>query len=245
MMAKRKKVPAKAAALGGALLIALLSCAGVTAARYVMQKRQSGIMTAKEFYFASDLLKEPQENAVYYIDPGARTFSVTLLNHADSQRMTPMNIVYNVSVANGTADVMAGTIVGNEQNEAVITLTPSTADNSADITVTAAATSPYEKTLQAVFKRSLGNEYTVSDQPGNMAAVLTMTCADSDKDIKITLPDGLIADESDSRMSYDNGTYIFASPGQGVYSVTLLKTGMQKNYSSSGPFADAIKIQDQ
>ena len=77
MIGKRTKLPLRTLLVCGGLGLALLAGAGVTAARYVMQNRQSGVMTAEEFYFTSDLLREPSETALYYIDPKAETFPST------------------------------------------------------------------------------------------------------------------------------------------------------------------------
>ena len=81
MIGKRTKLPLRTLLVCGGLGLALLAGAGVTAARYVMQNRQSGVMTAEEFYFTSDLLREPSETALYYIDPKAETFSFHLFNY--------------------------------------------------------------------------------------------------------------------------------------------------------------------
>lgn len=249
MVAKRKKRPLRTFLACGVLALVLLAGAGVTAARYVMQNRQSGVMTAEEFYFTSDLLKEPSEAALYYIDPKAETFSFRLFNYADSQRTTPQAIAYQIEVAESgaaTAEPDKGIIAGGAAGETVITITPSqvsaTGGNPADITVTATSKSPYEKKIQAVFRRSLGNEYTVNDGAGNTAAVLTVTCADSGGVIKISLPSGVIADQADDRITYADGVYTFTAPGSGVYSVVLLKTEVSGDYSCEGNFADAITI---
>ncbi len=243
MMAKKKKP--RVVLFGGFLLLILLACAGVTAARYMMKNSQSGVVAAKEFYFTSDLLRESEKAAIYYIDPKAETFSIRLFNYADPQRTAPDQIAYSVEAENGVAEVTpaSGTLPGGAQNEAVITVTPA-AGSQEDITVTATSKAPYQKTLQAIFRRSLGNRYTVSDQPGNTAAVLTMTCADSGGNVAIALPSGVIADQADSRIAYANGTsYMFAAPGSGVYSVVLLKTDTGKDLSGSGQFANTIDIQ--
>ena len=247
MIGKRTKLPLRMLLVCGGLGLVLLAGAGVTAARYVMQNRQSGVMTAEEFYFTSDLLREPSETALYYIDPKAETFSFRLFNYADSQRTTPQAIEYQIAVSGAaTAGPDAGSIAGGAAGESVITITPSwvsaTDGNPADITVTAKSTSPYKKTLQAVFKRSLGNEYTVNDGAGNTAAVLTVTCADSGGVIKISLPSVVIADQADDRITYADGVYTFTAPGSGVYSVVLLKTEVSGDYSCEGNFADAITI---
>lgn len=222
-------------------IIILLSFAGVTAARYMMEKNQSGIMAAQEFYFTSDLLKEENEKAEYYIDPQKGTFTVNLYNYADSIRTTPENIKYQITVSGGTAaaDSGAGTLAGNVQSEAVITVS-STGDT---VTVTAISEAPYNKTLTATFIKGQGNQYEIKDEKDSLAAVLVLTCADSEKDIKITLPDGVIPDAAnDQAKAYKGNICTYHSQGQGVYSLVLLKTDSSITLSGSGSFADSLEI---
>ena len=47
MIGKRTKLPLRTLLVCGGLGLTLLAGAGVTAARYVMQNRQSGVMTAE------------------------------------------------------------------------------------------------------------------------------------------------------------------------------------------------------
>lgn len=95
------------------------------------------------------------------------------------------------------------------------------------ITVTATSSSPFSKTLKATFIPVLGNTYSIEDSPDYLAAVLTMTCTDSPKDITLILPSNVMPDETDRRVKKIVGkdnAYTFASPGKGVYSLTLLKS---------------------
>ena len=94
-----------------------------------------------------------------------------------------------------------------------------------EIKVVAESESPYKKTLTGVFKRQLGNQYVVEDEAGHIAAVLTMVCGDGEKDIRITLPSGVIPDEADIRIKdYKDDQCTFRSPGYGIYSLVLLKS---------------------
>lgn len=223
------------------ILIAIFSLSGITLARYVMEKREQGIVEADDFYFTSDLLKAPSANAKYYIDPKDTTFQITLMNFSDAFRITEKDINYTVEVENGTANPTSGMLTGKSAQSAAIMITP---DNSGDVTVTVTSTSPYEKSLSAVFHRSLGNQYEVEDISGHRAAVLTMTCIDDGKAIKIILPSGVIPDESDHRVTKADGanTYSFASPGMGVYSLVLLKEDLSVELSGEGAFGDEINI---
>ena len=204
------------------LAAGLLSLAGVTAARYVARQSESGLVSASAFYFTSDLLREGEEVPSYFVDPKQETIQVRLSNTEDGERVTGGDITYRVSVEGGTATASTGTLSGTA-GTATVSVTPA----EEKVTVTVTSTSPYEKKLSAVFVRRAGNQYALSD--GNAAAVLTIICADDAREIKLTLPDGVLPDATDTRVKADSGGgYGFESPGPGVYSLTLLKTGTQK-----------------
>lgn len=225
--------------------VILLSFAGITSARYVIRQESSTVADAEEFYFTSDLLKEKEDNAVYFIDPKATDFTINLYNYEDSQRKTNAVIKYTISVDGGTSEDSAGGELKTECNS--VKITP-LADGKGEKTVKVTATSvkPYAKTLTAEFKMILGNQFKIEDESGNRAAVLTMICADSGKDIVITLPVGVIPDATDGRVMYDNSTNkcTFSSGGSGIYSLILLKTDTAKVLSGeeTGMFADSIVI---
>lgn len=248
-----------------AVLGMLLAFSGITAARYVNQVKKGNLMSAENFYFTSDLLREESadesKTAVYYIDPLAENFTVELYNYADNMRIMSKDINYTVNVENGTANPVSGTlsVSGNSAVKAEITIRPTTnssagnagagktsgTSNTSDVTVTVTSTSPYKKTLKAVFKRELGNQFQLEDKTGNRAAVLTMTCADSSKSISITLPEGVIPDKTDSRVTeYKDNIWTFKSPGEGVYTLILLKKDASKVLTGNegGFFANSITI---
>lgn len=203
--------------------IALLGLTGVTMARYVKQQSQKGIVEAADFYFTSDYLKDEAEKAAYFVDPG-KNFSVQLYNFADTKRVTPGEITYTVTVDGGSVGTVSGSLTGSVDagGAASIEITPDAGTE--QVTVTAASTSPYQKTLTAVFHRKLGNQYLVEDTAGSRAAALIMTFGDSGKSITIDLPDGVIPDETDDRVAYSGNQCTFTSPGNGVYSLILLKS---------------------
>ena len=112
-----------------------------------------------------------------------------------------------------------------------------------EIRVVAESVFPYKKTLTGVFKRQLGNQYVVEDESGRNAAVLTMVCADGEKDITVTLPSGVIPDEADIRVTgYKDNKCTFHSPGYGIYSLVLLKSEADIGLSGKDSFADAIDL---
>lgn len=236
------------------ILIMLVILTGITMARYMTKHSQSGLLEAENFYFTSDFLKEETENAEYFIDPLKDSISVKLFNSADSQRTASTAVSYEVTADQGT--VAAGQSMGSiapgtsktgaaDSADVTILLKPLAAGERDQVTVTARSTSPYRKTLKAKFTREKGNAYYVEDSAGDTAAVLTMTCADSEKDITVKLPAEVIPDATDSRVSgYDGGTgtFLFRSPGYGVYSVVLLKSNPDSSLVQEGTFAEEIVI---
>lgn len=227
--------------------VVLASFAGRTAARYVLQKQTGGVAEAKAFYFTSDLLKE--EAPEYYVDLKDGAFTFTLSNSADSQRISSVDISYSVTTDSQNASVSIspamGTLTANTASSAVITVTPSSSTD--PITVTAAANSPYKKTLTAKFYINSSNYYEVEDSAGSTAAVLTI-CTDRQSDpngnIAITLPSGVIPDATDSRIAGGaDGQYSFQAAAPGVYSLVLLKTDTAINLSAkSTSFTNTINL---
>ena len=230
----------------------VLAATGITAARYLMEKNREGIVEAVDFYFTSDLLKEEQEHALYFIDPESKSFQIKLHNFADSLRITPGPVDYKVTVLpdGGSSVPASGKLSSTDGSQVTETLAITPDSKASAITITAESTSPYTKVLKATFKRDLGNQYIVSDEAENRAATLTMVCADSAKPITLNLPDGVIPDATDGRVtSFTDNTAVFQSPGEGVYSLILLKSNASKvlktsNGSSEGKFADTITITD-
>lgn len=223
------------------IILAVMIFMSIVVAFYIMEDKKSSVIDAKKFYFSSDLLKEETKKANYYIDPMANSISFDLYNYADSKRVSAVDIEYSIEV-NG------GHIVGSEPGKLSTsdkknTIYINPIENSMIVTVT--STKPYEKKLMATFNKGLGNQYEIDDKSGNTAAVLTMTCVDDAKDITIELPNTVLPDVNDDRVSnYDNtnGQCTYRSSGKGVYSLVLLKKDKSKQLSASGDFANMITI---
>ena len=221
---------------------AVLIFGGYTAARYVLQKTEKTVAEASEFYFTSDLLREtPKELPNYYVDPQNKDFQIALYNSVDSLRVTSADIEYEVVVQNGKAEKVKGTIRGGKANTENIRIIPGEGEER--VTVTVKTTQPYSKSLSATFTLALGNQYSIEDEAGNIAAVLTMNCTDDSKAVKLSLPDGIIPDNTDKRVSKTEDGYTFQSSGHEIYSLVLLKSNSDKNMSkASESFADSINI---
>lgn len=236
----------------------LLSFAGVTAARYVLQQKKTGIAEGQEFYFSSDLLKAKsgaEAAPMYYVDPKEGSFTVSIYNWADTERVSTTDILYQVTAKQTPADGAApaeinvtdlsptpGILKAKTVQSAMLKITP--VKDSGTVTVTVSTSAPFAETLTADFNMTLGNKYDF--YMGSGAWVLNMTCADAARDnITIKLPAPLVPDYTDTRIKKAGSadTYIFSSPGQGVYTVTLLcATQEEFEERNNIPFADKIDL---
>lgn len=246
MKIDRKKRRAKIPLLTLLITAGVLAFAGIAAARYTMQKSESGLIAAGDFYFTSDFLKESAENAEYFVDP-TEDIIIHLYNYADSLRTTQKDIQYSVKVTGGTCSASNGVLSSSSASSA--TLTVSQTGDASSVTVTVSSTEPYKKELTASFKREKGNLVTIEDAVGQRAAVLTMTCADGEKDLTINLPARVIPDQANDNVTSftDSGTCTFLSPGHGVYSLVLLKSDPQikLTVASGWDFADKITVESE
>lgn len=246
MKAKKKKFPIQGY---GIAFISLLLIIGVlairtTAGRYLIQKQSSQAAEPQNFFFASDLLQADSASALYYIDPMTNSFTIQLYNYepANSLRYTTADIEYSVEVTGGTLSSAAEPLKGKSANSETLEIVPT----SEEVVVKVSATKPYKKTLSARFLLAKGNQYSITDAEGNKAAVLTMISTDSGGEIELTLPAGLIADPTDSRLVKKNSSFYFISPGSGIYSLVLLKNYTNHDWTRSEiEFANKIEINEK
>ncbi len=245
-MGAKKFTASKKTASAIIILGILAAFAGVTAARYVMQRTNQGIIAAQDFYFTSDFLKEESDKALYFIDSKIPV-TIHLYNSEDSLRTTPGEIRYQVEVAGGTYTDSSNGVVGSSADPEVSDLVVVPDEAAQSITVTVTSTAPYKKVLTAEFKIEKGNAVGLEANVGSRVAVLTMTCADDAKAIEITLPDGVIPDQTnDNVISFDTSGRIcrFHSPGYGMYSLILFKSAPDQVLSleSGDAFAGSLEI---
>ncbi|MCH1942554.1 hypothetical protein [Holdemania massiliensis] len=249
MKAKKKKFPIQGY---GIAFISLLLIIGVlairtTAGRYLIQKQSSQAAEPQNFFFASDLLQADSASALYYIDPTTSQFTIQLYNYepANSLRYTTADIEYLVEVTGGTLSPTTDVLEGKSANSVTLEIVPTT-PNSEEVEVKVSATKPYKKTLSARFVLAKGNQYSITDSIGNKAAVLTMINTDSGGKIELDLPEGIIADPTNSRLVKDNSSFYFISPGSGIYSLVLLKNDTDHDWTRpETEFADKIEINEK
>lgn len=180
--------------------LALLSGAGAAGYIYSVLLHHYKATAESRFYFASDLLMEGPEVPVYdlYHDwtSSADTVPITieLRNSESALTISSAPISYTVKAA-GLSGGQTGVLPGGTASRAAVTLNvPCTAVNEPfEVTVTATADSPYEKTLTGRFIVRPMLTYDLDDNQGSPVARLTITLAGSpapEKDVYITWGEG-------------------------------------------------------
>lgn len=186
-------------------------------AKYTTGKKAEGYVSAAEFYFTSDILKETP--ATYTLNPGKNgetEISFELRNYADVLRWSDIPIKYSVSVspADGvTVTPSNGVISFGDDLFARVTI--SGLKNGTTYTVTATGDAGYVSTLSAIIvvKPDENNIYynVAFDHEGHYI-LLTVWTEKITGTVNITFPDGLIPDGTDPVLAavnnLDNGNYV-------------------------------------
>ncbi len=186
------------------VVLSTLAVMGIYA-KYTTGKKAEGYVSAAEFYFTSDILKETP--ATYTLNPGKNgetEISFELRNYADALRWSDIPIKYSVSVspADGvTVTPSNGEISFGDDLSAPVTI--SGLKNGTTYTVTATGDAGYVSTLSAIIvvKPDENNIYynVASDHEGHYI-LLTVWTEKITGTVNITFPDGLIPDGTDPVM---------------------------------------------
>ena len=194
-----------------------------TMAKYARQSEDKKTIVAKEFYFESDLLKDPEENAVVVLNSTATEVSFELRNHADNLRYTKDEINYTVTVKvleekEGTPelDPSYGKISGAPSDgggKATVTLMG--LEKGKKYFVEATGESGYSEKLSATFEISENEENVFKYLDKNVSEqyiLLTVWTENVAGNVSIDIPAGLVPDYTDIAMidckNYDEGKYI-------------------------------------
>ena len=196
-------------------------------AKYIQTSQYNDAITAREFYFSSDVLDGGVHEIPALDEDGTATLTFHLMNHEDQLRYLDVPITYEVTweeeqkntaetdhveSANGneagrllqgtnlSEKIAAGEGKNGQTNDKTVTI--SGLEQGKTYTVTATATAPYTKTLSAIIRVQQKNEElqaTVTDH-GNYIEVTVWT-ADKAKKIRlINQAVGVIPDNTDSSM---------------------------------------------
>lgn len=185
------------------LLIVLLFTVGGVFAKYIYNSGGMGLLSAKEFYFTSNLLTE--NTAKYVLNSKTTEISFTLGNNADKLRFSQDNIKYSITVEckkGGNPPIVTyadgeQVLSGGSVDTTSVTLEGLTMGET--YTVTATGKAGYKQTLKA--------EFTVSDKEENVHmhldtsndafVLLTVWTHNMTGPLTVITPAGLIPDNTD------------------------------------------------
>jgi len=153
-----------------AIIVGIVVFISGAVAKYIHTNSGENLVSAKEFYFVSNLLKA--EQGEYVLNSNADSITFTLENHIDELRRSEVDIKYTVTVITtdeGTSPILSlvgggsgasvtGTLTANAFSDARITLSGLVSGKT--YTVIATGTAGYEHTISAKF--------TVSDKKENV-----------------------------------------------------------------------------
>ncbi|MBE6642445.1 MAG: hypothetical protein E7615_02185 [Ruminococcaceae bacterium] len=204
-----------------AVTVLLLTVGGVFA-KYIYNTDGMNVVSAKEFYFTSNLLAEGNQKYVLNPNPDTETanISFTLGNNADKLRFSQDNISYSVTVETKNGSPVPTVIYSDSEkvlNGGAVDSTTVTLNGlqmGETYTVTATGTAGYKQTLKAEFYVSAKNEVVHKhlDTSNDAFVVLTVWSENVKGELTIEVQkSGLIPDNTDSILgnvyNYLNGSY--------------------------------------
>ena len=187
------------------VLIVLLFTVGGVFAKYIYNSGGMGLLSAKEFYFTSNLLTE--NTAKYVLNSKTTEISFTLGNNADKLRFSQDNIKYSITVGCKSGDSYPEENIKYADSEQVLS------GGSVDTTsitlkgLTMGETYTVTATGKAGYKQTLKAEFTVSDKEENVHmhldtsndafVLLTVWTHNMTGPLTVITPAGLIPDNTD------------------------------------------------
>ena len=201
------------------LLVLLLAVGGVFA-KYVYDNGGINLLSAKEFYFTSNLLTE--NTAKYVLNSTTTEISFTLGNNADKLRFSQDDIKYEITVECKSGESYSEENIKYADSEQVLS------GGSVDTTsitlkgLTMGETYTVTATGKAGYKQTLKAEFTVSDKEENVYkhldtsnsayVLLTVWTENVIGSLKIGVTkEGLIPDNTDPALrnvfNYNDGEY--------------------------------------
>ena len=187
------------------VLIVLLFTVGGVFAKYIYNSGGMGLLSAKEFYFTSNLLTE--NTAKYVLNSQTTEISFALGNNADKLRFSQDNIKYSITVECKSGDSYPEENIKHADSEQVLS------GGSVDTTsitlkgLTMGETYTVTATGKAGYKQTLKAEFTVSDKEENVHmhldtsndafVLLTVWTHNMTGLLTVITPAGLIPDNTD------------------------------------------------
>ena len=187
------------------VLVVLLFTVGGVFAKYIYNSGGMGLLSAKEFYFTSNLLTE--NTAKYVLNSKTTEISFALGNNADKLRFSQDDIKYSITVGCKSGDSYPEENIKYADSEQVLS------GGSVDTTsitlkgLTMGETYTVTATGKAGYKQTLKAEFTVSDKEENVHmhldtsndafVLLTVWTHNMTGPLTVITPAGLIPDNTD------------------------------------------------
>ena len=187
------------------VLVVLLFTVGGVFAKYIYNSGGMGLLSAKEFYFTSNLLTE--NTAKYVLNSKTTEISFALGNNADKLRFSQDDIKYSITVGCKSGDSYPEENIKYADSEQVLS------GGSVDTTsvtlegLTMGETYIVTATGRAGYKQTLKAEFTVSDKEENVYmhldisndafVLLTVWTHNMTGPLTVITPAGLIPDNTD------------------------------------------------
>ena len=183
--------------LAVAAILTTLAVGGIYA-KYVHNGNRFGLVGTPSFYFQSDLLMA--SGARYTLNSGTKSVTFTLTNSADDLRFSDEDISYTVTSDGGSLSVTEGSLTKAKKSEVTVTL--SGLEDGKTYTVTAVGVAGFEETLTATFtvESDAHAVYMHTDTSNPAFVVLTVWTKDLAGTVTVTIPEGLIPDNTDPSM---------------------------------------------
>ncbi len=208
-------------------------------AKYIDNRRKEFLYEAKAFYFESNYLNEISSVKSYKLETGIDYVEFDIENNIDQLRYSDVTISYTVTLTD---------LEGNSvQDKSGVTVSPITSaltkgsirknthrfSNLKDgvYVVTASSKKPYAKTIRANFIITNNNaniSYSVTDAESSPILQLTVNTNDYKGNIKITWPDGVTPDNTNSLFSdvtsgYTSSNKVISVVKNGEYTFQFFK----------------------
>lgn len=204
-------------------ILLLATAVGGVFAKYVYNAGGRYLLSAKEFYFTSSLLKE--KTAKYILNSTTTEVTFTLGNNADQLRVSQTDIDYTVLVetknGSGQPQILDSNaepvLLGDQLSEATITLAG--LKKGETYLVTATGRAGYKQTLKAEFTVSDNDEnvYMHLDATDPAYVRLSVWTGNVTGQLKISAPAGLIPDNTDPIL---REVYNYGDAGYGAMEIT-------------------------
>ena len=188
------------------LLLTSLTIGGTIYAKYVHSTRSDIVAGSPNFYFESDYLTSA--TPTYYLKSDTKSVSFLLKNYADVLRFSDDDVAYTLTLTcltnptdtSATLSQSTGSIATGAPREAVITI--SGLKSGYSYRVEAVGSAGFRKTLSAIFTVQSTDAVLYKHlESVDEYVILTVWTRDLEGDVSISLPDGLIPDNTWPGMS--------------------------------------------